>query len=312
MQSARIKLSFSLILGLVLPLWAATPQTHSIQVLNQGKQLKFPPNYPGLQLFEFKTLKTAPSVLRIDAPAQVVASVQSQAILFAQTDISSLYSQYLQSSANFERTEKNKKRVEDMFRNQAATARELNDVQSEYSNAKAAKTEFEVRLKATGFPPGDLKQAKPKTVWLLAEMPENQLHEVQKDEEVKATFVSFPGQVFVGKASAIGDTVDPTTRTVKIRVVLDNSKGLLLPGMFARCDFGQPQQAAISIPLSAVVTVEQQNFVFVVKSKTEFERRPITLLSSNQKDGLVSTGLKAGEQIVTSGAMLLKGISFGY
>jgi RND family efflux transporter MFP subunit len=199
-----------------------------------------------------------------------------------------------------------------MYKNQAATARELNDVQNDYTNAKAAKTEFEVKLKAAGFPPADLKQAKPKTVWLLAEMPENQLHEVQKDEEVKTTFVSFAGKVFTGKAAAIGDIIDPSTRTVKVRVVLDNSKGLLLPGMFARCDFGQPQESAISIPWAAVVTVEQQNFVFVAKSKTEFERRAITLLSSNEKEGLVSTGLKAGEKIVISGAILLKGLSFGY
>ncbi|MEI6790676.1 MAG: efflux RND transporter periplasmic adaptor subunit [Myxococcaceae bacterium] len=300
MQWVSTSLKFSLLIIL------------STQLLAQSKEIEFPKNYPGLSNFKLLTLKVAPSMLRVEAPAQVVASIQNQSILFSQSEISSLYSQYLQSSANFERTEKNKIRVEDMFKNQAATARELNDVRSEFSNAKATKTEFEVRLKSAGFPPADLKQAKPKTVWLLAEMPENQLHEVQKDEEVVSTFNSFAGQTFLGKAAAIGDTVDPATRTVKIRVVLDNTKGLLLPGMYARCDFGQPQQAAISIPLSAMVTVEQKNYVFVAKSKTKFERREITLLNSNNQDAIVSTGLKPDEQIVTSGVILLKGISFGY
>lgn len=307
MRLAWIRLKFSLLLIIAPNLLAESPQ-----IRNQRKEIEFPKNYPGLNNFKVQIIKAASSVLRVEAPAQVVASIQNQSILFAQTDISSLYSQYLQSSANFERTEKNKIRVEDMFKNQAATARELNDVCSEFSNAKAAKTEFEVRLKSAGFPPADLKQAKPKTVWLLAEMPENQLHEVQKDEEVISTFNSFAGQKFLGKAAAIGDTVDPATRTVKIRVVLDNSKGLLLPGMYARCDFGQPQQAVISVPLSAIVTVEQKNYVFVAKSKTLFERREITLLNSNDQDAIVSTGLKSDEQIAISGVMLLKGMSFGY
>src|SRR3989338_5367374 len=172
------------------------------QVLRDGTEIIFSQKHPGLGQFKLETVKKERSLLDIQAPAQVVASFQRHAILFSHADISSLYSQYIQGLANFEKLQKNEARVSDMFQNQAATARDLNDAKTEAINAKSIKTDLELRLKTAGLEPIELKKERPKKVWLLAEVPENQLHEVDKGEEVKTVFLSFPGQVFLWQVAA--------------------------------------------------------------------------------------------------------------
>jgi cobalt-zinc-cadmium efflux system membrane fusion protein len=287
-------------------------------VENQGQKIVFAKDHPGLKQFEIITLKKGTSLVTIEAPAEVVAVItkspgsSESVILFETPEITSLFSQYRQSQSNLNRIHKNHLRIKDMYKNQAATGRDLNEVEGELANAHSAKTEFEVRLRSAGFDPVELENAPAKTVWLIANVAENHLHEVQKGETVKTMFSSFPGQVFSGKAEAIGEVVDPVTRTVRVRVTLHDPNGLFLPGMFARCDFGQPQKFTLAIPLRAVVTVEEKNYVFVAKSDFEFERREVTLVNSNLQEGIVLSGIKEGDRVVTSSAMLLKGLSFGY
>jgi multidrug efflux pump subunit AcrA (membrane-fusion protein) len=250
--------------------------------------------------------------LRITAPAQIVASFQNQNILFSEPESSELYSEYLQSVANYEKAKKNEIRVQEMYHSQAATARELSDSKTDAINARSIKADLEVRLKAVGLNPRDLKHENSKKVWVLADVPENQLHEVEQGEEVRTTFLSYPGQVFLGRVDSVGDIVDPDTRTVKVRVVLDNSNGRLKAGMFAECDFGSPQVAAIVLPASAVISVEEKDYVFVAQSDTSFKRTPVSVAASNGQQCVIASGLKPGEKVATTGVIFLKGLSFGY
>jgi len=163
-----------------------------------------------------------------------------------------------------------------------------------------------------GLAPAELGTATPGTVWLISDVTEEQLHEVQKGERVNIAFQAFPGAPVSGRAEAIGDVVDPATRTVKVRITAPNPKGRILPGMFARVDFGDPTSGVVPLPASAVVTVEGKDYVFVESSPGEFQRRRVLLVSSDANRVIVGKGLDNGERVVTSGAMLLKGLSFGY
>ncbi|MES2504861.1 MAG: efflux RND transporter periplasmic adaptor subunit [Myxococcota bacterium] len=284
----------------------------SVQVSKNGAEIIFTEHHPGLEQFKIETVTKQSSVLRIKAPAQVVASFQNQGILFSQPEASSLYSEYLQSLANFEKSQKNEARSNEMFKYQAATAKDLGEAKTEALNARSIKSDLEARLKSLGLDPIELKKEKSGKIWLLAEVPENQLHEVEKGEEVKTTLISYPGQTFLGHVAAIGEVIDPGTRTVKVRVTLDGAKDLLKPGMFAECDFGVPEQDAIVLPSTAIVTVEEKNFIFVKKSDHQFERRPVSIANSTEQASVISSGLAPGEQVVTTGAIFLKGLSFGY
>jgi cobalt-zinc-cadmium efflux system membrane fusion protein len=158
----------------------------------------------------------------------------------------------------------------------------------------------------------NLDAVPPGTIWLICDVLESQLREVQQGEDVPIVFSAFPETVVHGHADALGEVVDPVTRTVKVRVSAANPRGRILPGMFARVDFGDPIDNVVVLPLSAVVTVEGRDYAFVQKADGEFFRLPITLASSGATDAVVSKGIADGDRVVIEGVMLLKGLSFGY
>lgn len=287
-------------------------------VKDDGKTIVFPEGSIGLKQFSTSVVRKGTAMVSVIAPSRVVASISTavtskdRIVLFESPDVTSLYSQYRQARANVRLTSDNLVRVREMFENQGVTGRELNQAENDAAIARASMAEMEGRLRALGFNPVELESDTINRVWLISDVPENQLHEVQNGEEVDVYFASIPDKKFIGRADAVGDIIDPVTRTVKVRVTLPNSRGRFLPGMFARVDFGDPTSGVIILPLSAVVTVNSQDYVFVESSPGEYYRREVTIVSSSGKEVVVLKGLEDGERVVTAGAMLLKGLSFGF
>jgi cobalt-zinc-cadmium efflux system membrane fusion protein len=287
-------------------------------VSDDGKVIRFPSGAVGLQQIISAEAHKGTALVSVIAPARVVATISPSAtlsknlVLFESPDVTTLYSQYRQSSSNLDLTSKNLIHVREMYSNQGATARDLNQAESDAANARASMNEMEGRLRAYGFNPAELESVATQMAWLMSDVPETELHEVQKGEEVQIVFSSFPDKKFIGKAAAIGDIVDPVTRTVKVRVTLQNQNGRLLPGMFARVDFSYPQHDVILLPLNAIVTVDAADYAFVQTSEGEFTRRKITITNAGDQNAVVLDGISEGEKIVTTGTMLLKGLSFGY
>jgi membrane fusion protein, heavy metal efflux system len=283
-----------------------------------GVTIHIPAGTPGLARFTTSTVKPGRVTISAIAPARVVASITpsvtdgERIVLFESSDITSLYSQYRQARSGVERAAKNLTRIREMYGNQGATAADLTNAESDAASAHAAEAEMEARLRAAGFNPLELESAPVNCVWLICDVPETELSEVQKGETVDVLFSSLPGKTLVGRATAVGDIVDPVTRTVKVRVSMQSPREKLLPGMFARVDFGDPRDGVILIPNSAVVTVEEKDFVFVQTSPGEFQRRAVIVQSANASNQIVLQGLQPGDNVVVTGALLLKGMSFGF
>jgi len=283
-----------------------------------GVRIGFPPENPGLRLIRTERITKCTATLPAVMPARVVASITSglasheRMVLFESGDVATLYSQYRQNRANVERTAKALTRVREMYDNQTATSKDLNEAETDAANARASSAESEAKLRGLGFNPLELESVPTGTIWLICDVPESQLHEVQKGEVVRIVFDAYPNVQFSGHADALGEVVDAVTRTVRVRVSAANPKGKFLPGMFARVDFGDPADNIVLLPTSAIVTVEGSDYVFVRSGQTEFERRQVALASSGASQVVVLTGVADGEQVVTEGAMLLKGLSFGY
>jgi cobalt-zinc-cadmium efflux system membrane fusion protein len=81
--------------------------------------------------------------------------------------------------------------------------------------------------------------------------------------------------------------------------------------MFGKVDFGY-SQSSISLPTSAVVTVEDQSYVFVTKAKNEFHRVSVSVLRNDSNNVIILYGVNDGDKVATEGSILLKGLSFGY
>lgn len=287
-------------------------------VSDNGKQISFSADDPGLKRINTETINKERAMISVLAPARIVATISNavsakeKIVLFESADVASLYSSYKQAAANVELSSKNLERTKDMFKNLAATARDLNQSETEAANAKAAMAEMESRLRTAGFNPKELTETPSGTVWLIADVTETQLSDVDKDEAVDIYLDAFPDKKFEGKTVSVGDVVDPTTRTVKVRVIMKDFKGKLLPGMFGKIDFGDPKENVLLIPLSAVFTVEGIDYVFVEKESNVFERQRVILGTQSNNKIIVQKGISNGDKVVVGGTMLLKGLSFNF
>lgn len=280
-------------------------------VSKDGSIITFVNESNGLSLIKTQTVYNGESKVKIMAPAKVVMSTVQDTILFSSQDAASIYSYYKQNSASYARAKSNYGRVKDMYKNGLATAKDINDAESDFLSNQALFKEYEVKLRSEGFRPDDFRNIKPNSAWVVADIPESQIREVQVGESVDIYLFSFADRKFAGTVLAIGDIIDQTTRTIKVRISVNNTEKLIKPGMFGKVDFGY-LQSSISLPTSAVITVEEQSYVFIAKTRTEFQRVPVNISRNDSNNVLVLYGIKDGDNVVTEGAMLLKGLSFGY
>jgi cobalt-zinc-cadmium efflux system membrane fusion protein len=144
------------------------------------------------------------------------------------------------------------------------------------------------------------------TVFMTADVPENQIRLIQLGEQVEIALSAYPGESFKGQVKRIGDTVDPQTRTIKVRAELQNPAGRLRPEMFGEIRHTQGFREVPVLPAGAIVQGDQRNIVYREKSPGVFEIVEVTFGKREGERVPVLSGVKAGDRIVTGGAMLLR------
>jgi cobalt-zinc-cadmium efflux system membrane fusion protein len=112
--------------------------------------------------------------------------------------------------------------------------------------------------------------------------------------------------VLHGTVQDISDAVDPVTLTLKVRVVLANPEYRLKPDMFANMSLTTGTRDVIVVPATAVIRDGNDSYVFVESSPGKYDRREITLGGSESGTDEVTKGLRDGDQVVTTGAELLR------
>jgi RND family efflux transporter MFP subunit len=143
------------------------------------------------------------------------------------------------------------------------------------------------------------------TVWVNAEIYEYEVPYVKVGQPATMTLTYLPGKTYRGKIVYIYPTVDPTTRTVKVRLEFANPDFDLKPEMFAEVQLNVSYGAQISVPQEAVLDSGTEQIVFVVLGDGYFEPRKVQLGPHLDDSVVVSSGLKPGEKIVTSGNFLI-------
>jgi multidrug efflux pump subunit AcrA (membrane-fusion protein) len=288
-------------------------------VKENGKLVSFPNDTVTINFFKTQRITSQNIEAEITAPARVVASVVSSEesksqnlILFDNPDLTANYTSLLQHSINITQYKLNLERVNDLAKNGAATGKDVIEAQTQLANENAAIIEHEAKLKLAGFNPEALRNAKANSVWVICDIPENQLEKIKIGGNCNVFFTSYPDLTFIGKIEDLGDVVDNVTRMVKLRLAITNPNGKLKAGMYATANFGVSEGNFIAIPKSALVTVQSKNYVFVKISENEFERREVSTGQQVNDNIIVFSGLKQNDVVVTEGVIQLKGISFGY
>ena len=118
---------------------------------------------------------------------------------------------------------------------------------------------------------------------------------------------AYPDKKFPATVQYIGQVLDEKTRSIQVRCDLPNNDGLLLPGMYATITVeSEPNDQAIVIPLTAVFTEGDADFVFIAIDENHYQQRPVEISLRLKDKAIISKGLSANEKLVSEGALTLR------
>jgi Cu(I)/Ag(I) efflux system membrane fusion protein len=145
------------------------------------------------------------------------------------------------------------------------------------------------------------------SLWVLADIFEQDLGLVHSGQKVNVTVNAYPGKVFSGKVDFIYPVMNPQTRTAQVHIDLPNPNGLLKPSMYASVELaaGQGGVPVVTIPTSAVINSGARQLVLIDKGEGRYEPRPVKLGVQGDDYVQVLEGIKAGEHVVVSANFLI-------
>jgi membrane fusion protein, copper/silver efflux system len=142
-------------------------------------------------------------------------------------------------------------------------------------------------------------------VWMEAEVYEYEFSKVSPGSRVEVTAEAYPGRVFRGRVSFIDPSVNPDSRTVRVRVDMPNGNGMLKPEMFVTARIKSKPIRGVVVPASAVLYTGMGNVAWVEEKPDVFTMRSVTTGLRSGDDFQILAGLKPGERVVTQGGFLI-------
>jgi cobalt-zinc-cadmium efflux system membrane fusion protein len=146
----------------------------------------------------------------------------------------------------------------------------------------------------------------PSVVWVDAEVFERDISKIRIEQEVQITVLAYPGEVFGGKVSYLGETMNPETRTLNVRTEVQNRDFKLKPGMFADVTvILNHGLRVLTVPAEAVLESNNQDIVFV-KTGGGYAARIVAVSAEQNGHCAIAAGLREGDEVVVKNAYLLK------
>jgi cobalt-zinc-cadmium efflux system membrane fusion protein len=152
----------------------------------------------------------------------------------------------------------------------------------------------------------------PTKLWLQLDVAESDLPSLQPGQRLQISSRSFPGKIFDGVVDHIGATMDPNTRTIKIRGVVNNPDKLLKAEMYVLVDVVQvPSPAAemgVEVSSKALFMKGDDSFVFIEDAPGTYERKQVKVGIEKDSKVPIYQGISPGQKVVTEGALLLQAL----
>lgn len=301
--------------------------------------------FNGFQTTPVITQVSGPVSRLVVSPGQHVS--KGQAMLYVSSpDFSQLRANYLKARDAHDLAHKNYVRAQDLYAHHAIAERDLQAAQSAEIQALAdlqsagqaltvlgirnpeslverpASPEVPLIAPITGeaverlCAPGQVIQAgstqcftisNMKTVWVLANVYENQLAYVHVGDPVTIKTDAYPDD-FHGRISFMGAALDPTSRTLQARIDTANPKGKLKKDMYVTATVVAGKiKNALLVPDSAVLrNAENEPFVYVQVGDAQFARRQVKVEGSYGGQTQIASGLKPGDRVVGQGSLFLQ------
>jgi cobalt-zinc-cadmium efflux system membrane fusion protein len=265
---------------------------------------------------------------------EVLATINSPDYMAAQSD-------YARAKSTLDLTARALRRQQELLEAKIAARREVEQAQNDYDGAKSSLVAAEGKLRAYGIDPERDKPGDPlvlrspvsgrvidiaagigefrsdttaplmtiadlSTVWLTASVQEKDIRFVAKGQAVRATLAAFPQESVSGPVIAVGEVLDPDTRSTKVRIALPNPDGRYRPGMYATVTFLGYPEAIVTVPTSALVQIGGAAFVFEQVAPGQYQ--PVAVEPGPQKSGRteIRRGLAPGTNVVAENGVLLQ------
>jgi membrane fusion protein, heavy metal efflux system len=280
------------------------------------------------------------------SPGQNVG--RGQALLYVSSpDFSLLRATYLKANDAYQVSQKEYLRAKDLFDHHAIAERDLLAAESARNQALADLQSSQQSLEILGFhdmkevektssspeipvlapiageiverlvSPGQVIQAgatqvftisNMSTVWVLANVYQQDLPFVHVGDSVVVTADSYPGKQFRGKISYIAPALDPTTRTLQARIDVKNPQQELKKDMYVAALVQAGKIAnAFTLPNAAILRDnENEPFVYLSAGNDQFQRRNVTLGETSENSTQITSGLEAGDRVIADGSLFLQ------
>jgi cobalt-zinc-cadmium efflux system membrane fusion protein len=143
---------------------------------------------------------------------------------------------------------------------------------------------------------------------VVADVYERDLDLVRVGQTATVSVEAYPGVGFPAAIAAVGDVVDPNTRTIKVRAWVNNESHKLKPEMFARLHIRVEEGSQfLTVPKEAVLEIDGKLFVLLVDGQGRYARQPVKVGPISADRVRIIEGLSPGQRIVTKGAVFIKG-----
>ncbi|MHB8521957.1 MAG: efflux RND transporter periplasmic adaptor subunit [Limisphaerales bacterium] len=146
----------------------------------------------------------------------------------------------------------------------------------------------------------------PAHLWVWVDVSEHDLRLLRTGQSLSVRSRAYPERAFEGRLEVITDTLDPVTRTVKVRGSVDNRSRLLKAEMYVTVDVREAGQPGIEVPSKAVFFKGEKHFLFLEEQPGEFTRREIRIGVEHDGRIEVPNGVALGQRVVTDGCLLLE------
>ncbi|MBS1605629.1 MAG: efflux RND transporter periplasmic adaptor subunit, partial [Bacteroidetes bacterium] len=145
-----------------------------------------------------------------------------------------------------------------------------------------------------------------KDVWIQANVYESNISLIKQGENVDVTTLAYPGKVFKGKIDKVMNVLDPSSKVMKVRVVLPNPDYLLKPEMYASITVSDKEnKQCLSIPSQALIFDHSQYYVLVYNSKTDVKITPVQVINTVGERTYLASGVNDGDKVITTQAILI-------
>lgn len=255
-------------------------------------------------------------------------------------DIAGNYSDIASANADINITKRQLLNTENLYNNGIASEKEFTEAKQNYEKALAAKNKIqsllninggnhtnaagtytltspingyivEKKVNAGNFIRTDMGDnlftiSNLKDVWVNANVFEADIPKVKEGYAVEVVTLAYPKNIFKGYINKVNEVLDPSNKTLRVRIKLENNELLLKPEMFAKVIVTDKEnRKAICIPTNALISQNEKNFVVIYNSNSDMQIAEINILKTIGDKTYITDGINPGQKIIVKNQILI-------